>query len=165
MGAIKLIREGIQQKDWEKVKLAYTELTGEEIRDTVKVETAVTVPKVEEQPSFLHKIRDPNKKRVTKFIDPDTGEEKTSGYSEPVNPDKIRAVGNLWNPNNFINDIPESEEKIKVTYQKPVPRTRKAVNMIKVVCVDCRKEYEIHPIYNRETGYHCDRCIKGKMPS
>lgn len=164
MGAIKLIKEGIQQKDWEKIKLAYSELTGEEIQDTVKVDNTIPTPEVEEQPSFLHTIRDPNKRRVQKYIDTNTGEERNYGISEPVNVNKIRSVGNLWNPNDFINDIPESEEKVKVTYQKPVPRTRKATNMVKVICVDCRKEYEIHPIYKRETGYHCDKCIKGKMP-
>ena len=164
MGTIKLLKEAILEKDWDKVKEFYAEFTGEELVEEQKQKPT----KKEYSEDYIHVIgkRTPLKKQTT--IDPETGEVKNIASFEPVNPDKIKTVGNLWSPDEYIDSIPASERQ-EHENTKYKPKTKKLVKnkpftLSKVICRNCNKQYEVHPIYAKE-NYICDKCIKTRISS
>lgn len=106
------------------------------------------------------------KKKPKIIIDPDTGEAKTIAQFIPIDVEKIKTVGNLWNPDDYICSIPKNEEEEhKKTKYKEKPKNRQKPQKIEyksVVCSACKKEFIIHPFFDKE-NYICDECIKRKM--
>lgn len=162
MGIAKLLEDGIFEENWDLIRQAYEELTGNTIeKNTVKYQDPVepAEEKAEEE-SYIHTIRKPGFKPKQVAIDPLTGEEKVYCSMEPVNKNKISTVGNLWTPDEY-DDV---EKDPKNGYApKKAKQKKKPVKFVKVNCVMCGKAKEIHPMFNnKESGYTCDKCIISK---
>ena len=163
MGLANLLKKGIEEENWSLIIEAYEELTGDSFftKNPVKVEE----PKVERQePDYIVPIRGKDYKPKRNIsTDPNTGEEKNYGIRTPVDVKKIQAVGNLWNPNEY-SDV-EKDKDLKIVYPKKVKhKKRPPPTMVDVVCKECGDEHRIHAIYDRESGYMCDKCIKNRIP-
>jgi len=163
MGTIKLLKEAILEQNWDKVKEFYYEFTGESIDSNVK-----NITKKEYSENYIVQIKNNNKKQIKKqvVVDTSTGETKNFGVFEPVNPDKIKSVGNLWNPDDYIPSIPKEEEEENKKTQYKNKQTKniktKPFKMVVVTCRSCNKQFEVNPAFAKDK-FICDKCIKGKV--
>jgi len=174
MGVMTLLKEGLDEKDWDKVKRAYNELAGIEPEDLIlqsvhaknNLYDNIGEDEEDEQSNFVHQIRKPNSKpKRGKIIVSDdlTGEEKNYGVTEPINRHKVKTVGNLFNPDEY-NDV-EKDADIGIVYPKKSKKgKRPPPKFIKTNCERCKKSFTVAPFFIKSTGYVCDGCI-GRMRS
>lgn len=167
MGIANLLKEGILTQDWDKINEAYTELTGEtvtNITDEVDDEDGIEVPdlKDERDTGFSVPIlgkRKPVNKQI--IVDPMTGETKNYGVKSKVDVNKIKAVGNLFNPQEF-DGVVETDASLGIKYpEKCMKGKRPKPKLTKTQCRGCKKMFEVAPFFvNKETGYICENCIR-----
>lgn len=88
---------------------------------------------------------------------------KKQGIIQQVNPDEIRAKGNLFEKmdefNDYKNETEEFTKKVKFTVG---PRNRR-FSLVKCKCKGgCNREFEINPAFVRDE-WMCDQCIKRRI--
>lgn len=152
MGVANLLKEGIENKNWDKIILAYSELTGINLDKTEEED---------EEQEGVHIIRKKNMPRGSSgkiIVTDETGETKNYGIKEPVNVNKIKAVGNLFNPSEY-NDV-EKDSAIGITYPKKSKKGKRPKPSLAVTaCTVCRNEFRVAPFLIKSTGYVCDNCV------
>lgn len=143
MNPIDLIKSGIIDSDWNKVKQAYRALTGAEVE---------TVSKPSD--NFIAPI---NKQTVK--LDEDGNKMLRAAKRLPLDVNKIREVGNM-----FVDDLTlerqdiEIDRKIKhIKIQK-----RQQVSQKKYKCVQCNRSFLLFSTQVISDEYVCDECISKK---
>jgi hypothetical protein len=121
MSIVKMLIEGLTEKDWSKIQSAVNALTG-----TV---TESAPPKKKGRPKKSEPVQ--VAKRPNLFESMSIKEERPKGY------DQIR------------DDV------------APTERKRQPYSPKEVVCVGCRKTFEVHPQFVRDS-FRCDSCVKGR---
>lgn len=149
---IKLLEEAYNKKDWDKVSMAYSLISGE----TLVSETLIIEP--------LHKTKKPRKKREPKIIK--VVEQKVS-KTDTKTKDKRQAITRdiVVGKNSFVDDgkLASNLKMKKAEKAKWVrPETRPEYKPVTVEC-KCGTSLEISPdLYFSETNYTCPSCLSKK---
>lgn len=162
MGVANLLKEGILSLDWNKVKEAYSELTGEEWVEPDEESPILTEAEEgteDEENGFMATILKSPKKSTPKVsFDEVTGETKNYGITTPINSKKIQAVGNLWDSDEY-EGVVEKDSDIGITYPNRKKSKRPKAKMVDIKCRSCGKKYKVAPLFVRNGEYVCDKCI------
>lgn len=169
------IRQGILDRDIEEINQGYFELTGETlVLDDEQVETNREEDGQENQedsPEPTPAKNEKESKRVTtedfrtQIIDPKgQSKEGRRARKEPVNTEKIKTVGNIWEDS--YSEEPPDSEKLKQAYgnyhkhRKP----RKKFKKVRKTCTKCKQTKYVKPIdvVARE-NFLCDECVDKRI--
>jgi predicted Zn-ribbon and HTH transcriptional regulator len=101
---------------------------------------------------FLVQIREKKKSRIRYN---EKGEEDGT-YAETQ---QVEGVSNVWK-----DDGEEGQDKANELLKQVMrisPRTRQGIKLMSVVCEECKKQSNVHPLHAGGRGrYLCDKCIK-----
>lgn len=157
--AKKLLEEGIETGDLEKIKTAKEVLFGSG-KSPKRRPKPLTVkkkqPKMEKSTpaaptagrpeyDFTKKIRTEKQRRT---IVTEDGEEKIYTRGQ------VASAGDV---NLFEDDGNEEKDNLSKLYGKQAPRVRPASELISKECERCHKLFKVHP--NHAKVYMCDRCV------
>jgi hypothetical protein len=147
MNPIDKIKSGIESNDMRLVSEGFEDLTGEKVSPThEEIVIEEEVPREEPDDNFITSTR-------------------SSESSEPEGNSRIARAEPITleeRENTFVDDGSEAPEDFeidkKLAIKAPVERKRKAFKKVSIICVLCKKDFEIHPTLVRE-NYKCDNCI------
>lgn len=152
-----LLRDAIDEQDWNLVVEAYLLLTGEEL----------DAPKTPDNPGdILSELMS----RMSKLEGKETSQKpksvKTVEEIGPIIPTKsARSKKNVHSTNKFdemtdlLSEVGKESGFKKINDKvKPIKRSRKPYRPAKVVCIKCKKTFEINPVLAKD-NYQCDDCI------
>lgn len=169
MSVINLLYSALETGNWESVSEAYFILSGERITiPEAELDSATTMLKSmmdrleklekQEPPKKNTKRGRPRKQAIQKVND-QVGE---NFNMKPNKPERTVKASKENKFDSMIDVIEEAKQEKgfdliddKISRQKSSREPYKKVN---VHCIACQKEYDVNPLFARET-YTCDKCL------
>lgn len=177
--ALKLLQDGIWNKDWDLVIEGFEKLTGIELYHKIPESKSKIKPKkakatkkpaeplTEEVEDYNNEfveynvVKTKDKKSKTKVNSTinEQGNDKQCARRLPYDAKKVKRIGNKFKD---TGSIAKADKKIdKLLFQEPlVERSRKS-SIVKATCCICHKTHSVNKslIYNGK--YRCNNCCMG----